>query len=154
MNESRCFVFWHKYFSLRSIWYNSNRRQAVDWTKDDPIYWRHMASLCHDDFAKSLSIIHSAMDILSFQNVYDDVSKWKHFPRCWPFVSGRFPFKRPATRSFWCFSLICAWTNGWANSWYSGDLRQPGAYHDVIVIMCLICGDTCQYDCCDSLCVT
>ena len=37
---------------------------------------------------------------------YDDVIKWKHFPRYWPFVRGNspapseFPTQRPVTRSF------------------------------------------------------
>ena len=36
---------------------------------------------------------------------HDDVIKWKHFPRHWPFVrgihrSGEFPTQRPVTRSF------------------------------------------------------
>ena len=39
-------------------------------------------------------------------DIYDDVIKWKHFPRNWPFVRGihpvpgEFPAKRPVTRSF------------------------------------------------------
>ena len=43
---------------------------------------------------------------------YDDVIKWKHFPRYWPFVgrnppvTGGFPPHRPVTRSFYvCFEL-------------------------------------------------
>ena len=37
---------------------------------------------------------------------HDDVNKWKHFPRYWPFVRGihrspvKFPTQRPVTRSF------------------------------------------------------
>ena len=37
---------------------------------------------------------------------HDDVTKWKHFPRYWPFVggnspvTGEFPAQRPVTRSF------------------------------------------------------
>ena len=35
---------------------------------------------------------------------HDDVIKWKHFPRYWPFVrspvTGEFPVQRPMTRSF------------------------------------------------------
>ena len=36
---------------------------------------------------------------------HDDVIKWKHFPRNWPFVRevtgpGEFPTQRPVTRSF------------------------------------------------------
>ena len=31
---------------------------------------------------------------------HDDVIKWKHFPRYWPFVPGEFLTRRPVTRSF------------------------------------------------------
>ena len=37
---------------------------------------------------------------------HDDVIKWKHFPRYWPFVrvnSDEFPAHRPVTRSFGVF---------------------------------------------------
>ena len=48
---------------------------------------------------------------------HDDVIKWKHFPRYWPFVRGirRSPVNFPH-QSQWrealMFSLICAWING------------------------------------------
>ena len=32
------------------------------------------------------------------------------------------------------FSLICAWTNGWANNWYAGDLRRHRAHRDLTVM--------------------
>ena len=43
-----------------------------------------------------------------FTHDHDDVIKWKHFPRYWPFVrgihrspvTGEFPAQRPVTRSF------------------------------------------------------
>ena len=50
---------------------------------------------------------------------HDDVIKWKHFPRYWPFVM---------------FSLICVWINGWVNNGEAGDLRRHRAYYDVIVM--------------------
>ena len=40
---------------------------------------------------------------------HDDVIKWKHFPRYWPFVppvSGEFPTQRPVTRSFDIFFVL------------------------------------------------
>ena len=45
---------------------------------------------------------------------YDDVIKWKHFPRYWPFVRGihRPPVNSPHKgqwRGALMFSLICAW---------------------------------------------
>ena len=37
---------------------------------------------------------------------HDDVIKWKHFPRYWPFVR-EFPTQRPVTRSFDVFFDLC-----------------------------------------------
>ena len=68
-------------------------------------------------------------------------SKWKHFPRYWPFVWGihRSPVnsypQRPVTRSFDIF-LICAPTNGWANNRDAGDLRRHRAHYEIIVMNC------------------
>ena len=47
---------------------------------------------------------------------HDDVIKWKHFPRYWPFVRGihRSPVNSPHKgqwRGALMFSLICAWIN-------------------------------------------
>ena len=68
--------------------------------------------------------------------IHDDVIKWKHFARYWPFLRGihRSPVERPVTRGL-VFSLICAWTNGWANSRNGGDLRHHCAHYDVTVII-------------------
>ena len=40
--------------------------------------------------------------------IHDDVIKWKHFPRYWPFVRvpGDFPAQRPVTRSFDVFFVL------------------------------------------------
>ena len=48
---------------------------------------------------------------------HDDVTKWKHFPRYWPFVRGihRPPVNSPHKRQWrgaLLFSLICAWITG------------------------------------------
>ena len=59
--------------------------------------------------------------LLVIQPKHDDVIKWKHFPRYWPFVRGihRWPVNSPH-KGQWCgasvFSLICAWINGWVNN--------------------------------------
>ena len=58
---------------------------------------------------------------------HDDVIKWKHFPRYWPFVrgvTGGFPSQRPVRRSFDFFSLIFTWTNDWTNNRDACDLRH------------------------------
>ena len=71
--------------------------------------------------------------------VHDDVIKWKHFPRYWPFVRGihRSPVNSPH-KGQWhgalMFSLICARINGGVNNREAGDLRRHQAHCDVIVM--------------------
>ena len=73
---------------------------------------------------------------------HDDVIKWKHFPRYWPFVRGihRSPVnsqhKGQWHRTF-MFSLICAWINRWVNNREADDLRRYRAHYDVIVMLYL-----------------
>ena len=73
-------------------------------------------------------------------NEYDDIIKWKLFPRYWPVVRGihRWPVNSPH-KSQWCgtlmFSFICAWMNGWIkNNHEADDLRRHRAHYDVIVM--------------------
>ena len=70
---------------------------------------------------------------------HDDVIKWKHFPRYWPFVRGihRSPVNSPHKgqwRRALMFSLICVWINGWVNNREAGDLRRYRLHYDVIVM--------------------
>ena len=71
---------------------------------------------------------------------HDDVIKWKHFPRYWPFVRGihRSPVNFPH-KGLWrgalMFSLICTWVNGWVNNRGAGDLRRHRAHYDVTVML-------------------
>ena len=67
--------------------------------------------------------------------VHDDVIKWKHFPRYWPFV--RSPVSSPHKRQWrgaLVFFFICVWMNGWVNNRKAGDFRRYRAHHDVIVM--------------------
>ena len=71
---------------------------------------------------------------------HDDVIKWKHFPRNWPFVRGihRSPVNSPHKgqwRGALMFSLICVGINDWVNNREAGDLRRYRAHYDVIVMM-------------------
>ena len=71
--------------------------------------------------------------------VHDDVIKWKHFPRYWPFVRGihRSRVNSPHKgqwRGALMFSLICAWINSWVNNHEAGDLRRYRAHYDVTVM--------------------
>ena len=71
---------------------------------------------------------------------HDDVIRWKHFPRYWPFVRGihrssvNSPHKGPWGGAL-IFSLICVWMNGWVNNREAGDLRRHRAHYDVSVMM-------------------
>ena len=71
---------------------------------------------------------------------HDYVTKWKHFPRYWPFVRGihRSPVNSPHKgqwRGALVFSLICAWINGWVNNREAGDFRRHHAHYDVTVMV-------------------
>ena len=70
---------------------------------------------------------------------HDDVIKWKHFPRYWPFVRGihRSPVNSPHKgqwRGALMFTLICARINDWVNNRKAGDLRRYRTHYDVIVM--------------------
>ena len=76
--------------------------------------------------------------------IHDDVIKWKHFPRYWPFVRGihRSPVNSPHKgqwRGALMFTLICARINGEVNNCKAGDLKRNRAHYDVIVMFSQIC---------------
>ena len=71
--------------------------------------------------------------------IHDDVIKWKHFPRYWPFVQRihRSQVNSPHKgqwRGALMFSLICTRINGWVNNGEAGDLRHHRGHYDVIVM--------------------
>ena len=70
---------------------------------------------------------------------HDDIIKWKHFPRYWPFVCGLHrSLENSAHKGQWrgtlMFSLICVPINGWVNSRHAGDLRRYRAHYDVTLM--------------------
>ena len=87
-------------------------------------------SVCH---------VYSAPLKLFWLKFHDDVIKWKHFPRYWPFVreihrsSVNFPHKGQ-WRGALMFTLICARINSWVNNGEAGDLRRHPGHYDVIVM--------------------
>ena len=75
---------------------------------------------------------------------HDDVIKWKHFPRNWPFVreSHRSLVNSPHKgqwRGALMFSVICVWINHWVDYREAGDLRRSRAHYDVTVMCCHLC---------------
>ena len=113
---------------------------------------RHVEGVCRDGhLVLSRDASHQRFQVLKgpglgsllaglrmLQNVseHDDVIKWKHFPRNWPFVRGihRSPHKGQ-WRGALMFSLICARINGWVNNGEAGDLRRHRAHYVVIVMV-------------------
>ena len=96
---------------------------------------RHTSA--NDD--KSMLVQAMISMMLDMKPVHDDVIKWKHFPRYWPFVLGihRSPMNSPHKgqwRGALMFSLICFWINGWVNNREAGDLRRYRAQYDVTVM--------------------
>ena len=70
---------------------------------------------------------------------HDDVIKWKHFLRYWPFVRGihRSPVNsshKGQWRGALMFSLIWACINDWVNYREAGYLRHHRAHYDIIIM--------------------
>ena len=79
------------------------------------------------------SIIYACIHMLynrictrTYHNYQDEVTKWKHFPRYWPFVRG-------IHRSPLMFSSTCAWINGWVKNRDAADLKRHCPHYDVNV---------------------
>ena len=84
-----------------------------------------------------------AWTFLEKYRYHDDVIKWEHFPRYWPFVRGIHwsPVNSPHKgqwRGALMFSLICAWTSVWAHTRDAGDLRHHSAHYDVTAMWWMI----------------
>ena len=88
------------------------------------------------DIRSYLPVLYQA--ICKINKSHDDLIKWKHFPRNWPFVRGihrsRWIPHTKASDAVLMFSLICVWINVWVNNREAGDLRRYRAYYDVIVM--------------------
>ena len=79
-----------------------------------------------------------------FKQCHDDVIKWKHFPRNWPFVQGNspvtseFPAQRPVTQSFDVFfdlhlnKRLSKQSRGW---WFETP-SCPLWHHYITVMLC------------------
>ena len=70
---------------------------------------------------------------------HDDVIKWEHFPRYWPFARGihRSPLNSPQKGQWFralMFSLFYAWTNALINNRDACGLRRHRAHYYVTVM--------------------
>ena len=102
------------------------------------VFFSRMRTSIHSRYSNLIIVL----GILIPRSVpHDDVIKWKHFPRYWPFVRGihRSLVNSPHKgqwREPLMFSLICTRINGWVNNGEAGDLRRHRAHYDV-TIMCI-----------------
>ena len=88
----------------------------------------------------NINLINIIVWLLILMTTHDDVIKWKHFPRNWPFVRGihRSPVNSPHKgqwRGALMFSLICVWINNWVSNREAGDSRRYRAHYDVSVMI-------------------
>ena len=123
-------------FFVGKKWYSSmlcySLYKNIDDSSASPMWIQHLIS------NNNVAAVSPWTYHLQIQN-HDDVIKWKHFPRNWPFVRGihRSPVNSPHKgqwRGALMFSLICARINGWVNNREAGDLRRYRAHYDVIVM--------------------
>ena len=99
----------------------------------------NLTSTTFESFDENLIGIGNRRSAAVVRSLHDDVIKWKHFPRYWPFVRGihRSPVNsqhKGQWRGALMFSLICTWINGWVNNGEAGDLRRHRGHHDVNVM--------------------
>ena len=111
---------------------------------NSPALWECPSQRASNAESVSMSWYHHVAPLLSehrrtVTEEDDDVIKWKHFPRYWPFVRGihRAPVNsthKGQWRGALMFSLIWAGINGWVNNREAGDLRRYRAHYDVSVV--------------------
>ena len=123
-------------YLLRKYKYISGCSRSEAMGRHCPANWRSRSTTVCFTCARNIVFQHK---INFCVDVHDDVIKWKHFPRYWPFVRGihRSPVNSPHKgqwRGALMFSLICVWINGWVNNREAGDLRRNRTHYDVIVM--------------------
>ena len=142
-----CFVVFNSLWPCDAIWHHrswSTLVQVIACCLMAPSHYLNQCGLIisevswHSHFAVNPQDMCPWYDLIKV--FHDDVIKWKHFPRCWPFVLGihRSPVNSPHKgqwRGALMFSLICAWINRWVNNREAGDLRRYRAHYDVIVMI-------------------
>ena len=103
--------------------------QNITWSVNWRIARRHFVALISTE---------------TLQYLHDDVIKWDHFPRYWPFVRGihRSPVNSPH-KGQWhgalMLSLMCVWINSWVNNHKAGDLRRYRVHYDVSIMHLRYC---------------
>ena len=129
-------------------YYLNQHWPVVNWTLRNKLQWnwnRNTKLFIHENAFESVAILFWGDELSSFHSYrgswyHDDVIKWKHFPRYWPFVRGihRWPVNSPHKgqwRGALMLPLIYAWINVWANNPEAGDLRRHGVTIIIVTII-------------------
>ena len=133
---------------LSLLKYTSAVSNRDDVTKCEPIWHQegfpaeYTATDCSSPYSVEDRVMEEWREVVTMgwgEWGYDDVIKWNHRPRYWPFVRGihRSPVNSPHKgqwRGALMFSLIYAWINVWVNNDQACDLRRHRAHYDVIVM--------------------
>ena len=144
----RCFMWWLMICQCK--WKTAKIKVLKSSTKPSQqslTYWYKLLinSLGNNDLTwtsirQTRSSLGLIMQEFSDTKVHDDVIKWIHFPRYWPFARGIHRSQvNPPHKGQWrgalMFSLICVWINGWViNDREAGDLRHYRAHYAVTVM--------------------
>ena len=127
-------------------------KNPLTWKRDRRYNMDYTVQGCGISMANALEIPQSCS-----KPSYDDVIKWKHFPRYWPFVRGihRSPVNSPHKgqwRRALMFSWIGAGTNGWANHWDAlwGHCNGYG----IRIVWCNVWHSSSRYHWCQELIYT
>ena len=104
----------------------SNILVSIDWVGNKPVrlIW-----------VRTFRSSHHCVPFNCRVDIHDDVIKWKHFPRYWPFVQGIHPLTKASDAELWCFLWSAPRINGWVNNREAGDLRRYRAHYDVILML-------------------
>ena len=107
--------------------------------KNDLWYFRCYVYLKNNNTGSTFICMDDIYRWLLFNQSYsfhDDVIKWKHFPRYWPFVRviHRSPVNYPHKDQWRGALMFSSWINGWVNNGEAGDLMPHRIHYDVIVM--------------------
>ena len=105
------------------------------WRTMNPEAFPYMALTCKDQIVfdlNSITPVPTVSTLAWWRHQMETFSALVAFSGNSP-VTGDFLAQRPLTRSF-DVTLICTWTDSWANNADAGDLRRYLAHYDVIVM--------------------
>ena len=131
------------------VWYNIFDVWCTVWESlvvTGELWFAHFRKISHEVYIVELpeDILVALISTETLRYLHDDVIKWDHFPRYWPFVRGihRSPVNSPQ-KGQWhgalILSLMCVSINSWVNNHKAGDLRRYRVHYDVSIMHLRYC---------------